>query len=96
LFDLPSGDTEVNPRTKELVCNAGSRRPQTNRYCIRCAKDIKLNSPARSVHVIGGGSEILHPDDEAFYVPEPDGSDMGQHLVGSDCARIIELEWTSK
>lgn len=30
--------------------------PQTDRFCVRCQKDIKPDSPARAVHIVEGGS----------------------------------------
>lgn len=68
------------------------REPKTDRFCVRCQKDIKEGSPSRAVHIVNGGHLILHPDDESSYVP--DSGDCGIYLVGMDCAKIIGLEWT--
>jgi len=38
-----------------------------------------------AVHVINGGADVLHPDDEALYVP--DGGDMGCHMLGPECRK---------
>jgi hypothetical protein len=80
-------------RTTELDYDS-RRKPKTNRSCVRCQRDIKPFSPARSVHVIDGGISILHPEDEDKYVP--DGDDCGAFLVGMDCARLIGMEWTTE
>lgn len=45
-------------------------------------------------HLVKGGHTLLHPDDEEQYVP--DGSDVGCHHFGPDCARKIGLEWFFK
>lgn len=84
----------LNPnrvRTKFLDYDA-RRDPKTNRFCIRCQKDLKPGTPSRMVHVINGGSHILHPRDEAIYVS--DRGDMGGFEIGPECARIVGLEWS--
>lgn len=53
-------------------------------YCVTCGRAIK-GQPKFAVHVIGGGSDVLHPDDEDKY--ESDGADLGHHDVGSECAK---------
>lgn len=78
-------------RTKFLDYDA-RRTPHTDHFCIKCQKDIKPGQPVRMVHLINGGIDILHPDDEAKYMP--DAGEMGLHAVGSDCAQKIGLEWT--
>jgi hypothetical protein len=62
--------------------------------CLRCYKPLKDGQPRRWVHLIDGGENILHPDDEALYLS--DAGDMYWHEVGADCARTIGLEWTAK
>lgn len=78
-------------RIKEIDYDA-RREPKTNRFCVRCQKDIKPTSPARTVHLVDGGVFALHPDDESKYIS--DNGDQGAWLVGMDCARIIGMEWT--
>ena len=41
--------------------------PKTESYCARCQKDIKPGKPYRLVHLLDGGSYILHPEDEAAF-----------------------------
>jgi hypothetical protein len=53
-------------------------------YCAACGRPIR-GAAKFAVHVIGGGSVVLHPGDEAAYVPE--GGDVGWHDVGSECAK---------
>ena len=52
--------------------------------CACCGKHV---NPKRmwAVHVINGGSDVLHPADEHLY--QPDGGDMGCHFVGSECRK---------
>jgi len=67
----------------------------TDRYCVVCHKDIKTGKDrARFVHVIEGGSHVLHPDDEDLYVP--DRGDMGLFEIGPECARRLGVEFTSR
>lgn len=80
------------PRTK-FIDPDNRRAAKTDRFCVRCNKDIKPSSPARSVHLVNGGLDILHPEDEAIYTS--DAGDCGAFLVGMDCANRIGLEWTT-
>lgn len=75
-------------------CDYESRRwPKTDRSCVLCQKDLK-GPPKRRIHIIAGGGQILHPEDESEYVP--DSGDMGSHEIGNECARKLGLEWTHK
>jgi len=38
-----------------------------------------------AVHVIDGGSNVLHPDDESEY--QPDAGEMGFHFIGPECRK---------
>lgn len=67
-------------------------RPKTNTYCVKCNRDLKSGQSRREIHLISGGAEVLHPADEALYVP--DAGDMGWHFIGSDCARKIGPEFS--
>lgn len=78
-------------RTKEIP-ESSRRTPKTEHYCVVCQKDIKPKAKFLWVHVVGGGTHVLHPDDEADF----DGKgDMGMFPIGSDCAKKIGLEWAS-
>lgn len=68
------------------------RDPKTNHFCIRCQRDFKPDQPRRWVRLICGGAWVLHPEDDAAYVP--DGGDTGFHEIGADCARKIGIEYT--
>lgn len=78
-------------RTKFLDYDA-RRDPKTDRFCIRCQKDIKPDAEARAVHIVDGGSMILHPADESAY--QSDNADLGFHLIGPECSRVVGIEWT--
>lgn len=58
--------------------------------CVRCGKAIRRKK--RMVHLVDGGSSILHPDDEHLY--QSDNGDMYWYPIGSDCARVLGLEWS--
>jgi hypothetical protein len=73
------------------------RSPKTDRYCVRCQKDIKPGAATRMVHVVDGGVNILHPEDENIYLKVGNQrGDCGMHLVGLDCARQLGMEFTWK
>jgi hypothetical protein len=44
------------------------------------------------VHVIDGGSTILHPEDEQLYYS--DEGDLYWHPIGPECAKIFGFEWS--
>lgn len=52
--------------------------------CAVCGKRV---NPKRmwAVHVINGGSDVLHPEDEHLYVS--DAGEMGCHMLGSECRK---------
>jgi len=72
---------------------AHRRRPETDKYCVRCRCDIEERSTTRWIHLIDGGDGILHPEDEHLYA---DGgpSDLGLHPLGPSCAKAIGLAWS--
>ena len=70
------------------------RNPKTSFFCWRCQKDLKPEQSVRWIHLINGGTDILHPESESEYVP--DNGDMAMFPVGMDCAKKIGLEWTSE
>lgn len=69
-----------------------SHHSKTDFWCCRCGKDIRTRANARWVHLVDGGMQILHPEDEDSYIA--DGGDMGGHPLGPDCAHKIGLEWS--
>lgn len=72
------------------------RDPKTTVFCARCQKDLKPGQKRRFVHIVDGGSMVLHPEDEAVFNADPENlrGDLGGWPVGMDCARIIGLDWT--
>lgn len=59
---------------------------------IRSSVTPKPGAPYRTVHLVDGGAFVLHPDDEAAYVP--DREDRGFYAIGMDCARVLGIDWT--
>jgi hypothetical protein len=51
--------------------------------CASCGKGLKGKQWA--VHVISGGSKVLHPDDETEY--QSDAGEMGCHFIGPECRK---------
>lgn len=72
------------------------REPKTRFYCAMCQKDMTeaATKICRIVHLIDGGSQVLHPLDEHVYIP--DAGDCGLQLIGPDCAKKLGLEWSHK
>ncbi len=72
------------------------RDPKTKHFCARCQKDIKPGSKYRIVHLVDGGINALHPDDESVFAATPGtaAGDCGAFPVGMDCARIIGLAYS--
>lgn len=71
------------------------RDPKTDRFCVRCQRDIRPDSPARVVHLVDGGTNALHPEDEALYAKDGNHKgDQGAWLLGTDCAQQVGLEWS--
>ena len=90
------------PRLKFIDFDA-KREPKTDRWCFICQKDLKLGRRTRAVRVveIGAAPFTVHPDDEAAF--DASGAvldttdqyrDLGQCLMGMDCARAHGIEWT--
>ncbi len=62
-------------------------------WCVLCQKALRPNAKYRFLHLINGGVDVLHPDDEALYTP--DGGDLGAHPVGNECVKKCG-EWATK
>jgi hypothetical protein len=58
--------------------------PKTDRWCVKCQRDIKPGRPARIVRVLE--AQVLHPDDA--------GGAGEEYLIGLDCATQLGLEWS--
>lgn len=79
-------------RTKQIYI-VHDREPETDRYCVRCRRDILPGAKAREIHLVDGGTRVLHPKDEPEYeAGRPD--DLGLHLIGPSCARRLGLMWS--
>jgi hypothetical protein len=51
--------------------------------CVCCGRPLK--GRVWAVHVINGGSDVLHPADEHLY--QSDGGDLYSHFVGPECRK---------
>lgn len=74
------------------------REPKTDEYCIRCQRDLKQGQRRFHVHLVSGGTRVLHPADETLYEARgglADPGEMGWHPIGADCARLIGMEFCS-
>ena len=69
------------------------RRPTSEYYFINCHKSIDRTKKHRMIHIIDGGSLVLHPQDEHLY--KSDNADVGLHPIGNDCAKRFGLEWST-
>lgn len=86
---------EVHAREKSYRTKTVPDRPLARSYgptepCFLCKKVITRQK--RMIHVIDGGSRILHPDDEELY--KSDSGDMQWLPIGPDCAKRLGLEWS--
>jgi hypothetical protein len=45
------------------------------------------------IHVIAGGGQVLHPEDEHLFNAKDPG-DMLWYPIGPDCAKKLGLEWS--
>jgi hypothetical protein len=63
--------------------------------CACCGRSLTGKAMVQ-VHVINGGSDILHPADEHLY--EIDAGDMDYHDIGIGCAKKFKgftVKWNS-
>jgi hypothetical protein len=76
--------TAIKVRTMPTPPRTDRQFHGDDQYCICCGKKV---NPKRmwAVHIIDGGSSILHPDDEHLYVS--DAGEMGCHMIGSECRK---------
>ena len=81
-------------RTQRIVFSGRRQRITTpERQCYCCGKSMR-GKTLREIHVINGGLEVLHPDDEFLY--SSDAGDLYWYAIGPECARQLGLEWTYK
>lgn len=53
--------------------------------CWHCGRCLSKSKRVYEIHVIEGGSLVLHPGDEDLY--EPDAADMGLQQLGPECRK---------
>lgn len=63
------------------------RDPRTDRFCIRCQRDLRPGMRARVVWMVPGEPMLVHPEDR-------DGSEESW-LLGPECLRRVGAEWTT-
>lgn len=68
--------------------------PATTNFQECCVCGKTLARVIDMVHLINGGADILHPDDEHLY--ESNAGNCGCFPIGADCARRVGMEWTFK
>ena len=76
----------ISIREMELDYDARPN-PKTDRFCVKCQKDIHSDSKARKIRIYDG-IRIIHPEDSGLFLT------WETFLVGMDCARQIGLEWS--
>ena len=95
-------DLPTFPRLKFIDFDARAE-PRTTRWCIICQRDLKSSTSTRTVRAleIEAAPYSVHPDDEAAYDAGDavlnttlSWRDLGQCLIGLDCARAHGLKWT--
>lgn len=69
------------PQTMKMIW--GDQKDGVRNPCAACGRELK--GEAWFVHVIDGGSNVLHPSEEATY--QPDAGEMGFHPVGPECRK---------
>lgn len=79
------------PIRTEFIEFDARKDAKTNRYCVKCQKDIFPNETCRRVYVTED-MHAVHPEDLSRYVQKK--SDIGWQLVGNKCAKHLGLEWS--
>lgn len=78
-------------------CHDNRDKAKTDYTCYLCGRDINAKKDHFMIHVIHGGHEVLHPDDEAEYTTVEDNGDLGGNPVGPTCVKKRGLVgWASK
>jgi hypothetical protein len=77
-----TGPTDEHMRTMPMIWNKGKERSANP--CAVCGRPL-AETGNWAVHVINGGGDVLHPDDENLYLD--DRADLGCHMVGPECRK---------
>lgn len=84
-------------RTMPMIWNKGNECVKEGQEpCAVCGKGI---NPDRmyAVHVINGGSDVVHPEDDHLTNPDDPG-EMGCHMVGPECRKrfgAFAFKWSN-
>jgi hypothetical protein len=62
--------------------------------CLICGRDTSKQGNSKGVIVSGGGSTIVHPEDNEKELH--DGGYMGWFPIGSECIKAIPVEFRQK
>ena len=70
-------------RTMKMIWGMPESYP-AGPICACCGRSLNGKAMVH-VHVINGGSDVIHPEDEDMY--ESDAGDMDYHDIGIGCAK---------
>lgn len=59
--------------------------------CMACGRFLADMTKAKTVHIVSGGSTVLHPEDEALFTDH--AADMGFWNLGPECAKMFPAEY---
>lgn len=95
-MDINTAAQTAKYRTAYIDCD-NRRDPKTDKFCVRCNRDLEPSQDHGLVHLVDGGPFALHPEDEEIYSKSGnDRSDLGMFFIGLDCAKKIGLEFVRK
>lgn len=78
------------PRTTFLDFD-GRPQPKTQRWCVKCQRDIRPEWPARRVWMDDRQwAMVVHPEDRHLVPAE----NLDAFLLGMDCAKKLGMEWS--
>ena len=85
-------------RAQANLSKHGGGDPAKAPWCTACGRLLNP-AKAQTVHIIGGGGEVLHPDDEAEWEAahgaRGDDGDMGAWDLGPECAKMFPAAFRS-
>lgn len=83
---------DFDPRIQDNEENA-----KTQYTCYLCGRDINAKKDHFMMHVIHGGGEVVHPEDDDAYMATNDNGDLGGNPVGPTCVKKRGLVgWATK
>ena len=79
-------------RTKALPKPPGTPGTTREHACCCCDKPIARGRITRMVHLVDGGGQVLHPQDEHLY--QSDEGDCLWLPIGSECVKRLGKAWS--